>query len=306
MKSNMKTYFTRINSLLFVITIGIYADEIYLKNGQNASTEIIDTAGCSVKIIRRGNNVSIKKNLIDKIIWKNDTISFAGYKCEEKVIPIVRFQDTPEYRIMVLLEKVGELSQVYKENSKVAFLYAPLQGNYNAEEFAGIQSRLIELFNKKGMTTILDPGQMIEAIEKNKNDFDYAFFAKKYHVVKKQVNKNYGPTNTLDVISALNKKTELPAMIGLNSASKKISELTTIADFTLLDVRKKEIVYHKIITEKRSVWGENDYSWVSILTPDAWKKEMEKNQTERKLDRNAKSILNKMEKDISEYLGIKE
>jgi hypothetical protein len=276
--------------MILVLPNRIYADEIYLNDGMNASTEIIDTAGCSVKIIRRGNKVSIKKNLIAKIIWKNDTISFAGYKCEEKLSPIVRYEDTPEYRLIVLLEKAEVLDQIFKENSKIAFLYAPLEGNYNAEEFAGIQSRLIELFNKKGMTTILDPDEMMEAIENNKDGFDYAFLAKKYHVVKNHIDRNYGTTK----------------LLGLNSGSKKISELITIADFSLFDIHKKAIVHHKIITEKRSVWGESDYSLVSILTPDDWKKEMEKNQTERKLDRNARAILSTMEKDISEYLGIKE
>lgn len=189
---------------------------------------------------------------------------------------------------MVLLGKVGELNQTVKEDPRVAFLYAPLQGNYNAEEFAGIQSGLIEVFNKKGTTEILSPSEMLITIESDKSDFNYAFFCKKYHVVKNQEQINLGSI-----------KPVFP-----NPSSPKKTELITIGDFVLYDMAKQEIVYHKILQEKRSFLGENDYSWVSIVTPAEWKKEMEKKQTERKLDRNAKSILRRMEKDVAEYLGI--
>lgn len=292
MKTNKDICFRKLSYLaiaLFLPLCTVYADEIYLSNGQNATTEILDTTGCSVKMIRRGNNVSIRKNLIDKIIWKNDTIRFAGYKCEEIVIPLVRFQDTPEYKIMVALDQAEEQSLAVKENARTAFLYAPLMGNYNAEEFAGIQSKIIELFNKKGTAKIINPDEMLAAIETDKKEFDYAFFTRKYHVIINKIDGNYGST-----------------MLGLNNPSKTIAELITTADFMLYDLSSKVLVHRKIITEKRTVWGESDYSWVGIITPEEWKKEMAKNQAERKLDRNAKAILRKMGNDLFEYLEIKE
>lgn len=84
-------WYVCIAAFVIVVINYSFSDEIILNNGQNATTEILDTTGCSVKILRGGNKVTIKKNLIDKIIWKSDTISYGGYKCEESGNKAVRF-----------------------------------------------------------------------------------------------------------------------------------------------------------------------------------------------------------------------
>ncbi len=51
-----------INLIVFiVISFFSHTDRIYLTNGQNSKTTIIDTTGCSVTIKRNEKNVSIKK-----------------------------------------------------------------------------------------------------------------------------------------------------------------------------------------------------------------------------------------------------
>lgn len=127
----------------------IHADEILLVSGDNAKIEILDTNGCEVKTLRNGNTVSIKKKLIQRIIWKTDTISFATYVCAEKPKPVVKYQDTPEYRLMTIFDNTEKLSTGFNENARIAFLYGPLQGNYNSEEFAGVEAPLIDIFQKK-------------------------------------------------------------------------------------------------------------------------------------------------------------
>jgi hypothetical protein len=267
----------------------IHGDEICLVNGQSSKTEVLDTSGCEVKMLRNGNTVTINKKLIRKVIWKSDTISFENYSCPEKPKSMIRLQDTPEYKMMAILDNSPELSQVFKENSKIAFLFAPLQGNFNLEEFVGVQAPLIELFKKKATISILKPSEMIMEINAAQHQFDYAFIARKYHVEVNQIGH-----------SDFSKM----GAFGANSQGEKKKELFTFGDFILYDISKGEIVFHQTLHEKRSVWGESEYSWTGILTPDDWQKEWEKKQTDRKLDRNARAIRKKMEKEISQYLGI--
>ncbi|MBN1115785.1 MAG: hypothetical protein JXA77_01160 [Bacteroidales bacterium] len=273
-----------------MIPRNINADEILLVSGDYAKTEILDTSGCEVKILRNGNTVSIKKKLIQRIIWKIDTISFVGYVCAEKPRPVIKYQDTPEYKLLEIFDNAQETSLVLNENSRVAFLYAPLQGNFNSEEFAGVEAPLVEILQKKAKVSVLSSAEMLSEINATQHQFDYLFVARKYHNEINHIQKS-----DFAKMSAL----------GSNSQGEKKKELYTFCDFLLYDVTRNEIVFRKKLHKKRSVWGESDYSWVGILTPDEWKKEWEKDQTNRKLDRNAQSIRKKMEKEISEYLGLK-
>ena len=149
------------------------ADEIFFTNGDNVKTEILDTTGCEIKILRKGNTVEIMKKLLEKIVWKSDTISLVGYVCAKKATPVIRFQDTPEYRLAAFLDHTGELGQTFNENSKVAFLYGPLQGNCNSEEFAGIQTAIFELIKKKADVSFLSPSDMLSEISSEKHVYDY-------------------------------------------------------------------------------------------------------------------------------------
>jgi hypothetical protein len=272
-KHGLHNYFSILITLL--LSHAIYSDEIFLSNGQSAKTEIIDTNGCDVKILRNGNKVSIKKNAIDKIIWKLDTINFTGFICTDKIKPAVRFQDTPEYRLMGILDNAGQLEQVFKENSKIAFLSAPLQGDYNAEEFAGIQSSVIEIFKLKGEAGIVNPRDMLTEIESGNHNFDYTFFARKYDVEIRRGTSNF--------------------RFSLHQTNSLLeTESFTTADFILFDIPKGEIVFRTIVT-----WSGSGYSLSG-----KWQKENQKEQTERNLDENGQEIKNRIVKDVSEYLGI--
>jgi hypothetical protein len=59
------------------------------------------------------------------------------------------------------------------------------------------------------------------------------------------------------------------------------------------------------LQERRSVWGEKDHSLTGMIIPKEWKEEWEKDRINRKLDKNAESIRKKMEKEFTEYLGLK-
>ena len=70
--------------LTIFFTINIYADFIKLNNNQTSNTTILDTNNCEVTILRNNKAVGIKKNLIDFIVIKGDTINYKNYKCEKK------------------------------------------------------------------------------------------------------------------------------------------------------------------------------------------------------------------------------
>jgi hypothetical protein len=278
----------RIAVVIVLVALGCFADEIFLTDGETAKTEIVDTSGCQVRMLRRGSEVTIRKNLIRKIIWKSDTISMEKYVCPEKPVQSIRIDDTPEYRLLAILNNSPEKDCAIRENAKIAAVSSPLLGHYNSEEFVGVQSPLIDLFKRKTAVNILNASEMIKEIDSVQHNFDYAFFAKKYHVeINRTQHEGFGG-------------------FGKSSQGEKKMELATCGEFVLYDLSKKEIVFRRALCEERSFWGESDYSWVGILTPEAWKKEWEKEWEQRKLDRNAKAILKRMKKEISPYLGLKD
>jgi hypothetical protein len=263
-----------------------------LKNGQNAVTKIIDTIGCEVKILRNGNTVSIKKKLIERIVWNTDTINYMNYKCDEKPKKqAVKFEDTPEYKLMVIVDNAPEKKQPIREGAKIAHLYSPLHGSYNAEEFVAIQLSLLDIFKKKYTLQMMSPSQMYDECIAEKPVCDYAFMIRKYIV---ELN-NIEHSDLSGIVT-----------FGKMSSGENKKELFTICEAVIYDIVQKEITFRKVEVEKRTVWGESDYSWVGILTPDKWKEEMIKDQTERKLDRNAKIIMKKLGKEISKQLGVVE
>jgi hypothetical protein len=272
--------------LILLFVTNVFSDEIFLKNGQNAKTKIIDTIGCEVKILRNGNTVSIKKNLIERIVWNTDTINYVNYICNEKPKKqAVKFEDTPEYKLMVIVDNAPEKNQPVRDGAKIAYMFSPLQGNYNAEEFVGVQSVLLDIIKKKYTLQLMSSSQIYDEIIAEKPVCDYAFIIRKYHVEINNV--------------------EHSGLGGITPGEKK-KELYTICDIKVYDILRKEIAFHKVEVEKRSVWGERDYSWVGSLTSDKWKEDAVKDQTEQKLDKNAKIIMKKLEKEISKYLGIVE
>jgi hypothetical protein len=280
--------------LLFVVAV--WADEVDFKNGQEVATQIVDTAGCSIKIIRNNNQVDIKKRIVKRIIWKNDTIDYENYVCNEKVKPVLNLNETPEYKLMAIFDNASMLDQMFKENTKMAFLFSPLQGNYNSGEFKGVMQPLFEMLKKRATGDIVSPAELLAEINSDRHKYDYAFVVRKYHV----------EVNDIKHDGFFSSKPADPKYGGISDFHiEKKKELFTWATFIIYDIDRKEIIFRKELFEKRSVWGQNEYSWTGLLTPEAWRKEWEKELTEDKLDKNAKSIREKIEKELSEYLGLK-
>jgi hypothetical protein len=267
--------------------MAVCGDEVDFKNGQEVSTQIVDTSGCSIKIMRNGNEVEIKKRIVKRIIWKTDTMDYENYVCSEKVKPVVNMNETPEYKLMTIFDNSSELSQMFNENSRIAFLFSPLQGNFNSDEFVGVQLPLVEMFKKRATVKTISPAELLTELKSGQHQYDYAFIVRKYQV----------EINNIKHDGFFDYNNKLP--------NEKKKELYTWATFIMYDINRNEITFRKELFEKRSVYGINDYTWTGILTPEAWKKEWEKDIAEEKLDKNARSIRKKMEKEISEYLGLK-
>jgi hypothetical protein len=74
-------------SILLFCAGNIHADFIQLINGQTATTQILDTSGCEVQILRGNNPVSINKKLVAFIVISKDTINYANYQCSPLKTP---------------------------------------------------------------------------------------------------------------------------------------------------------------------------------------------------------------------------
>lgn len=277
--------------IIFIIfPIYLQADEIYLSNGQKAETTILDTSGFSVKINRKGKEVTIKKKLITKIVWNSDTIDYSDYECQEKPkIKATKYQDTPEYKLKDILEKCPEIEQVFNQNSKVAFLVTPLQGRFNTDEFIVVQKKVMETFKIKSKIKPMTATELLSEIHNKNTHFDYGFITKEYHVsnLKKDPNK----------------------------PNKNI--LLTNADFILFDLKRKEIVFHRSLFEKRSITvGGDDYLYFftpitativnSFIDLEEVIEEEDKRRIEKKIDRNAQRIIKKIVEETKKYLEIPE
>jgi hypothetical protein len=279
---------------VFLFVTAVTGDEVDFKNGQEVTTQIVDTSGCSIKIIRNGNEVVIRKSIVKRIIVKSDTLSYENYICNEKAKPIVKTNETPEYKLMAILDNSSMLDQMFKENSKIAFLYSPLQGSYNSDEFIGIQLPLIEILKKRATVKMISPPELLTEINSELHKYDYVFIVRKYHVEVNDIKHGGFFDENSNIYNEKN-----------NMYHEKKKELYTWAVFIMYDIDRKEIVFRKELFEKRSVYGLNEYSWTGMLTPESWQKEWEKNIAEEKLDKNAQAIKKKMEKEISEYTGLK-
>jgi len=284
MKIQTPVIFIIISYILFE---RIHADQIFLVNGQQAVTEIADTSGCAVVIMRKGKKVTLQKRNIDKIIWNGDTVSYAGYVCPEKPVKAMKFQETPEYRLMMILDKSEELEQKFRDGAKVACLTAPLSGNADPDEFRRVQKPLVELIKSKADVSILTPAEMVREVTAKNHRMDYAFLARKYHL---ETGNNPGTPGFVKT------------MTGTGYEKKK--DLFTIADFLLLDIKRGVVVFHARLHEKRSVWGTEDTPADFSLLPQAVKEQRIQEKTDRKIDRNVKALSIRLERKMAAYLGI--
>ncbi len=269
------------------VCIRTNADEIVLANGQSAPITILDTAGCEITIRRRGKETKIKKEVIDRLVWKTDTIDYSSYKCEEEAKEVVKFSDTPEYKLMAFIDNCPELEQEFEEGRDVAYLIAPLQGDYNADDYMAVHRSLLEKFREKATLVRLTPEKLVAEIRSKKPNYKYAFVARKYNVLVHEFQGDKGLMGS-------------PMGNGGKWVWKK--ELITHADYVLLDLERKETVFHPKAAKKRKIAADSEYSFTGLLTPDKWEEEWMAERTERVLDRNARTITKKLTRELEDYL----
>lgn len=277
------------------ISVSAVTDELVLRSGQTANRKILDTAGCSIRVENdRGIRGEIKKEMIQKVIWNSDTIDYSQYKCQEKPKKVMRFQDTPEYKLMAFVDNAKTTQAPFLSGSKLAFLHSPLQGNFDPVEFVEIQKALFGIFAMKAEVAALGCDEIYDIVRTKQPEFRYAFIPRLYHV---DVHA-YVP-NKLETIAALGRE-------NAERASNRKREVVTTADICLVDLAERKIVFRERSARKRRVYGESEFSWNSILTPDEWEKKWQDDQTGRKIDRNAETIKRRLSESLLNYVEGKE
>lgn len=307
-----------------------YADQIVLADGIAAETAIVDTTGCKVTIKRNEINVVIDKNKIEYIVWGPDTIRYKGFVCPEKpqeARPAVNFKDTPEYKLMALFDNSPVVDRPFKDSSNLAFIAIPLEGFCSADEFVGVISPVFDIFQKKAKVSKLSPAEVFKELDGQGSGVDYVFAARRYHVTRRHAPKGifspfftpessffseHGFSNRLFINSYPEKTVPYtnyppfgppnngPFYSGYQTPKWKI---TTEAVFMLYDVKTKEIVFKRKMFEKRTVWDDYDIP-MAALTLVQLEASWEKRKIERSIDKNAKSIRKKNNKELAKYLGL--
>jgi hypothetical protein len=248
-----------VSSILAMLMLSeIKADHIILINGQSASTEIVDTSGCNVVIVRKGNNVSIKKELIKTIIWRTDTLHYEGYKCDEQAIAPVPYEETEYFKLLVLLDNAPFLEQVFESKSKTAYVTRPLQGNYDIKEFKMVQDELLKHMARETELIEMSVQDLYKEIMNPRSNIDYAFIPRKYNVYKKDLSKSLSQT-----------------MVSLVTpyGFKKEAEIYTVLEISILDIKKKELIFNRLINEDGSTWFQSAPTAFTIKKMDQLREE---------------------------------
>jgi hypothetical protein len=250
--------------LILLVTDICTADEIFLIDGSSTKTKIIDTSGCDIKILRNNSNVTIKKKNVEKIIFGKDTILFKNIVCQDTVRPAIPYYETPLYKLKVLIDSLVVDYHDIKDNSKMAYLSIPLDGNYNMEEFTLVQMSAIDLLQKRLTTSLISPDSILQEFNNPKPHFDYVFITLQYHTFEiKSPNRMCGfKPNPADVTTLL----------------------CTSCDFVICDMTKKCIIFRYNKIERQA----EDMTY----------------KKERISDKNAPSIKKDFHKILTKYLKI--
>jgi hypothetical protein len=272
--------------LFFLLASKANSDAIHFKNGEIAKIIVADTNGCSIRILNRGKSVQIEKRLIQRIIWNMDTISYENFVCSEKVKLAASPTTSPEQKLLNHFSFLPLTNETFRENTKIAFLAAPLKGNYDTLEFAKVINPLIDILNRKATTTVLTPIEMLNEINLEKSNYDYAFIAMEYHVEMETV------------------ETDPRKGAKINIGGKE-GDVFTLGNFILYSLPGKKVVLHEILLKKGTVWGRNVRISDRIFIPKHDEKYVGR-QIDEKLAGNAEEIRMEMGKSIKNYLGIQE
>ncbi len=141
---------------------------------------------------------------------------------------------------------------------------------------------------EKATLVRLTPAKLVREIRGKNSNFKYAFVARKYNVLVHEFQKDEGHV------------TNLMRNAG-NWVSKEL--LVTHADYVLLDLERKETVFHPKAVKERAVGGQSEYSFTGILTPDKWEEEWIAQRSEQAMDRNARTVKKELIRELEEYLG---
>jgi len=271
-----------------------WADRIVFNNGKNVEVTILDTSGCTVSISRKGKKSNIKKSLIASIVVENETVDYHNYRCKAKEkIKYRKFSDSPEYEIMTFIDNCDEIEQVFKEGKRTLFLLEPLQGLYNADEFLEVQQTLHTILKEKTELLVVSSKKLLQEIKDTNSSYTYAFVARKFHT---EIGNTRRPRSSNVFLSE-------PG----STEKKKILILT--AEFALIDLQRKEVVFHPETYSKRFIYGAKENNFLSLgehtVLMDLWLKRFKKDADSYNRERNVRSVTKEMAKLLTEYLSSK-
>ena len=283
--------------MVFFVAAGVVIcwaqnDYITLKNGQTAKTTVKDTAGCRVTIIRGGTSVQIEKSRIRYVRWGKDSISYETYACPEAPKKGVRFEDTPAYKILSFLDTCPELSQVVKPGEKIGYVPGAIAGTLDRQQDSALQKSIIPLLSIKNTVILMRLDTLAEFVAQGRSPFRYVFMTKKY----------------VDVVWK-DTKGELAR------GEQTSRDVFAVGDFVLIDLERKEIVFHSVIRMKKKVsgWASPGFSLgphgalpgVGDFMPREYKEKKVNENTQEAIGDNWDDVIEKLEKELKRHFDIK-
>jgi hypothetical protein len=259
-------------------------DYISLKNGQTAKTTIKDTTGCRVTIIKSGNAVHIEKSRIRYVRWGQDSISYDTYVCPEAPKKGVRFEDTPEYKIYSFLDTCPELEQVVKPGEKIGYVPGAIAGMLDGEQDSAIQNAVIPLLSTKNSVFFLTADSLAVWICRAVSPWRYVFVTKKC-----MLEQNNEQAVDYKMLSTVKKK-----------------ELILVVEFVMLDLNRKEIVFHFTTASKRTMYNSTGPASIETYMPGEVRQKMDDYWKNNAMAENMDNVIEKLEKELKRNLDIKE
>jgi hypothetical protein len=283
----MKTISLITPAFLIMIAAGVCLaqnDYICLKNGQTAKTTVKDTAGCRVIIIRGGASVQIEKSKIRYVRWGQDSISYETYACPDAPKKGVRFEDTPEYKIFSFLDTCPELSQVIKPGEKIGYVRGAIAGVLDKPQDSAVQETVVPLLSTRNTVLFLSADSLAVWISRPDPPCRYVFVTKKC-----VLEQNNDQTVDYKLLSTVKRK-----------------ELILVVEFVMLDVNRKEIVFHVSTASKRMLYNSNGPASFENYLPGEVKQKIDDNRKNNAMAENMDKVIEKLEKELKQHLDIKD
>jgi hypothetical protein len=260
-------------------------DYIQMRNGTGARTRIVDTADCYVTILRRGKETKLKRKLVDFLVIAGDTVNVDASACQNKKAKIMRVEDTPEYRLAHLVDTWPRLDQVVDTGRTIAYLRTPLLGHGDSTFVEQLEYELLPILSGHGHTTVVPPKSLWACVVNHCHNFQYCFLIK---TVRDVVNRQPGVGGDL---------------IRFNP-SGKTREVYTMAEFAVVDLSNRSVVFHHITSKKKNVFqgGRSGNFVVDAILANKREKWAEEG-VEKGKDRNNRRIVRDISKALQEHLS---